>query len=129
MCWNYFPFFSLGDLDSATEAALLGDESPISVSQLASNSIEENLSINTKKYFREVRKILYSMGHENASFFCGRIMSGDKFHTDKSDPKFDAWCLVFKAYRPSFDSKAFFENYPTAQEQIRYLQNKMEIWF
>ena len=83
-------------------------------------------------YFREVRKYLYNMGGEDftrdrASFFRGRMMSGDRFHTDKSDPKFDAWCLILNSSRPSFDSKAFFEKYPTAQDQIRFLQNKMEI--
>ena len=129
---KFLPFYSLGDLDSETEAALLGEETPLTVSQLANDTFFQQYEMNTNKYFQEVRKLLYQMGNDeatrqHASFFRGRMMSGDRFHTDKSDPKFDAWCIILKSSRPSFDSKAFFEKYPTAQDQIRFLQNKMEI--
>ena len=129
---KFLSFYSLGDPDSETEAALLGEETPLTVIQLANDTFIQQCEINTNKYFQEVRKLLYQMGNDeatrqHASFFRGRMMSGDTFHSDKSDPKFDAWCLVLNSCRPNFNSKALFKKYPTVQEQIRYLQNKMEI--
>ena len=87
--------------------------------------------INSKEYFKEVKRIIF-----NNMDLCGSLskLSVLNFHTkyrkelkgkcDRADPLFDAWMTITGKQRPEFDVQIFKQNNPSVSEKVDEISAK-----
>ena len=87
--------------------------------------------INSKEYFKEVKRIIF-----NNMDSCGSLskLSVLNFHTkyrkelkrncDRADPLLDAWMKITGKQRPEFDVQMFKQNNPSVSETVDEIKAK-----
>ena len=126
----------ISDVDTDAEKELLRTtddeiESPIKIATLYEKSTKlfSYNEINTKVYWREIRRILYNHIDVSAELsgihylsFCQTFEKKNGEACQWSKPWYDAWCLVKGTSRKGFDVQKFLLKYPTVEEQLSLLR-------
>lgn len=130
---------SSSDIDTETEERLLKTssseeeaESPLDIASLYEKDTTKFTvrDINTKKYWKEVRRIIYNkmdVNHLDDVYFLNFPLKFERNGGNsckRPDPSFDAWSLVTGRCRDIFNHNDFFKMYPSLKDQIKYIRKE-----
>lgn len=111
-----------------------GEESEIEDIREKLNMKYDTKKINTKVYFREVKRILLNdmdtigpVGKVHVFSFYNKFdrVKGNSYKL--WDPSFDAWMCLRGDERECFDTKAFIKMYPSVKGKIKDLRERLHM--